>query len=208
MKSLIAVGFALAAGWTAPAQAALVTFDFSSVEKGFVGDVPIPNGAAFNGSLTIDTSVLSSPGFIGLNYAGAFKSIDLSGEIIDVSHWAVNNINVGALTGIGVFNQHGRTFDFFAQNGNAKIELFLATSDGSLDPTEQLPTALPALSVFDQANSLDFGDASGHAFDRLTALGAAGAVPEPSGLALFAASLSLLGLFAIGIKSKSSALAA
>jgi hypothetical protein len=191
MKYIIAALVALTVSLSGRAQAALVTYDFTSVQNGVVGDIPIANGAAFSGSVTVDTATPGTPmGSTTTNYVGALKTINLGGTVIDVSGWATNFVqdtvfHIGGLeTGT----------EFHAVNGSELFNLSLTTT-GSMVFFFEMPSSLPALSAFNVAKGLTFADATGFAIDTLASFAAApaGSVPEPSAHMLFGAALALLG---------------
>src|SRR5579862_5521656 len=113
MKHFLGAALALGVLWAAgPARADLVTYDFTSVENGFVPAVPIPNGQSFAGSITINTSVaglITSP--TSALFTGAIAGFNFDGLHIDTSGWATN------ITAIQT--SKGTSFDFLATLGAA-----------------------------------------------------------------------------------------
>jgi hypothetical protein len=197
MKYVLSAALALGVLWVAaPARADLVTYNFTTVENGFVPSVPIPNGQAFSGSLTIDTSV---PGFVtgpsSALYGGAIKSFNLDGLLLDTSGWSTNITAVAS--------SHGTSFDFLATLGSASIELNLASST-SFDPSLALPTSLPDIATFDLAKGLFFTDGIGTASDTLTGIGT-DPVSEPSSLLILVSGIAALGYFGYGRRRFSAA---
>jgi hypothetical protein len=196
MKDFLAAIIALSVCWTGRANAALVTFDFTSVQSGFLADLPIPNGSAFSGSFTLDTAVPggSVPAFE--YYQGVVKTVTLGPVIFDVSGWSGNNFYVFDNYTFG--NPFGVTSGVRLQVDNSEtgayIDLRLYSSNTQIFSSTTLPSSLPDISNFDQSNLFILEDSTGSAFDSLTSIAAAPAVPEPDSSAIFV--IATLGMLA------------